>query len=84
MSVLGHCADHFGDRDLTLAALRRNLVELNGTSFSNLYAPFETAARTDPRFKDIVRELGLADYWRASGQWGDFAQPLGANDFECF
>jgi hypothetical protein len=31
-----------------------------------------------------VRELGLADYWRASGNWSDFARPLGTDDFECW
>jgi hypothetical protein len=24
------------------------------------------------------------DYWRASGEWGDFARPLGDDDFECW
>jgi hypothetical protein len=31
-----------------------------------------------------VRELGLVDYWRASGKWGDFARPVGTDDFECW
>jgi adenylate cyclase len=82
--VLCHYADHYGDKDLVLACLRRHFIDLNGTSFINLYYPFETGVRSDPRFKELVRELGLADYWRASGKWGDFARPLGANDFECF
>jgi hypothetical protein len=34
-------------------------------------------------FKDLVRDLGLADYWRASGNWGEFCRPLGKDDFEC-
>jgi adenylate cyclase len=82
--VVCHYADHYGDKDLVLACLRRHFIDLNGTSFINLYYPFETGVRSDPRFKELVRELGLADYWRASGNWGDFARPLGANDFECF
>ena len=39
--------------------------------------------RTDPRFKVIVRDLGLVDYWRASDKWGDFCKPSGKDDFEC-
>jgi adenylate cyclase len=84
VSVLAHYADHFGDQDLVLAAYRRHFIDLHGTSYINLYCHFETGARTDPRFKQLVRELGLADYWRASGNWGDFARPLGTDDFECW
>ncbi|MEO6080496.1 MAG: hypothetical protein ABIQ86_12040 [Steroidobacteraceae bacterium] len=39
--------------------------------------------RTDPRFKEIVRDVGLVDYWRTSGNWGDFCKPVGTADFEC-
>ena len=38
--------------------------------------------RKDPRFKQLMRDLGLYDYWRASGKWGDFARPTGDDDFE--
>jgi DNA-binding winged helix-turn-helix (wHTH) protein len=31
----------------------------------------------------IVRDLGLVDYWRASGNWNDFCRPLGKDDFDC-
>jgi hypothetical protein len=39
-------------------------------------------AHDDPRFKDIVRDVGLVEYWRKSGNWGNFARPLGDDDFE--
>ena len=47
-----------------------------------MWYPETTEARKDPRFKEIVRDLGLSDYWRKSGKWGDFARPLGDDDFE--
>jgi hypothetical protein len=41
------------------------------------------AARGDPRFKQILRDMGLVDYWRQSGKWADFCRPVGEDDFEC-
>jgi TolB-like protein len=77
-------ADHFDDPDLALAALRRSYVDLGGTNIGMIWRPFRNPLRADPRFKDIVRDLGLVDYFRASGNWGDFCRPLaGGDDFEC-
>ncbi len=80
---LASLADHFGDRDLALAALRRSYIDLRGTNIGMLWQPFATGLRADPRFNDILRDLGLAQYFRASGKWGDFCQPVGKDDFEC-
>jgi TolB-like protein len=75
-------ADHYGDRDLALAALRK-YFDLNGPNFHQLWWPYESGLRSDPRFKSILRDLGLADYFRTSGKWGDFCKPVGEADFEC-
>lgn len=75
-------ADAFDDRDLALAKLHRNVLEEKGNS-AFLWFPFRTGLRADPRFKQIVRELKLVDYWRSSGKWADFCHPVGADDFEC-
>ncbi len=80
-------ADAFGERDLALAAIRREA--LDPVAYTPwrlpwiLWYPYKTGLRTDPRFKDIVREIGLVDYWRKTGNWGDFCKPVGADDFEC-
>ena len=37
-----------------------------------------TAFRQDPRFAELVTELGLMDYWRKHG-WPDACQPAGDN-----
>jgi len=42
-----------------------------------------SGARADPRFKALMREGGLADFWRKSGKWPDFCGPVGEDDFEC-
>jgi len=36
-----------------------------------------------PGFKDLVQNVGLVDYWRSTGNWGDFCKPIGDDDFEC-
>jgi TolB-like protein len=84
MLWLAGFADHFNDTDLALSALRRSYVDLGGTNIGMLWRPMRNPLRADPRFKDIVRDLGLVDYFRASGNWGDFCRPLpGGDDFEC-
>ena len=76
-------ADYFDDTDLALAALRRSYVDFGGTNIGMIWRPFRNPLRADPRFKDIVRDLGLVDYYRESGNWGDFCRPLPADDFTC-
>ena len=47
-----------------------------------LWHPSYAPARKTERFKALVRNAGLADYWRERG-WADLCRPVGANDFEC-
>ena len=44
----------------------------------HLFMPPTAAMRTDPRFGPLVRQMGLADYWRTSGHPPDDAAGLGA------
>jgi TolB-like protein len=81
--LLSLYAGYYGDAELAFAALRRS-VELESTIVLKLWFPQLAAARRLPAFKDIVRDLGLVDYWRETGNWGDFCRPLGDDDFECF
>jgi DNA-binding winged helix-turn-helix (wHTH) protein/Flp pilus assembly protein TadD len=37
-----------------------------------LFIPVTAPLRADPRFIDLCRGCGLADYWRQSGHWADF------------
>lgn len=72
----------YGNWDLALAAWRRAFVDMSFLPFWVMWYPEGAEARKDPRFKEIVSDLGLYDYWRASGKWGDFARPVGDDDFE--
>jgi TolB-like protein/DNA-binding winged helix-turn-helix (wHTH) protein len=55
----------------------------NGFSaVANIWQPDFGPARKTGQFKNLIRKLGLVDYWRARG-WPQFCQPLGTSDFAC-
>jgi tetratricopeptide (TPR) repeat protein len=47
-----------------------------------LWWPLPPDLRKAERFKALVREAGMVEYWRAHG-WPDLCRPVGANDFVC-
>jgi serine/threonine protein kinase len=76
-------AAYFGDRELAIDALQ--VFTRNPTAAQQvIWYPLLGDERKDPRFKEIVRRLGLVDFWRKTGRWADSCRPLGGNDFECF
>ncbi len=81
LSVLSLWAAYFGDAELSLQLLGK--VRSDAVSAWMLWRRLLTDMRRLPGFKDLVRDLGLVDYWRASGNWGEFCRPLGDDDFEC-
>jgi len=81
-AVISIYASFFGDPELALemfwASYRQGTLLFDAV-WREVYAP----TRQLPGFKDLVREAGLVDYWRASGNWGEFCRPVGDDDFEC-
>ncbi len=75
-------ASWHGDTRLAAAALRRFAIDLYFPRVSAFWIPILSGVRRTPAFKEILRDLGLVDYWRQSGKWGDFVRPLGEDDFE--
>jgi hypothetical protein len=82
LMILGWYAAEFGDNVLALAAMRRAFVDKRGFAVMALWYPVMAAARKSADFKQLLRDVGLHDYWRTSGRWGDFVRPTGNNDFE--
>jgi adenylate cyclase len=83
MAAVANWAIFYGDNGMALDALRRGFVERkHGIATVDLWQPNLAGLRRDPRFKQILLDMGLADFWRKSGNWGDFARPVGDNDFE--
>lgn len=82
MFIAWHAA-HFGDDALAGTALRRALIDLNGTFVPAIWFPDLARYRQTAEFKQLARDLKLYDYWRSSGNWGDHCRPVGAEDFEC-
>ena len=86
--MLARWAAYFDDPELALMALR----SLPADDFSDaiaytLWDKLMRDVRKLPGFKDLVRDMGLVDYWRETGKWSDFCHPIsssnGDNDFEC-
>jgi TolB-like protein/DNA-binding winged helix-turn-helix (wHTH) protein len=76
-TVLAVWAAYFQEPELSL-----ELWSQGTRSPDALWLPLMRDVRKLPAFKNVVRELGLVDYWRAYG-WSDFCRPMGNEDFAC-
>ena len=77
-------AAYFGAHDLALTAYRRTAKHLIGVFMMSFWSPLQAEMRKLPGFKELVREVGLVSHWRTTGEWGEFARPVGGEDFECW
>lgn len=79
-------ADALGDSRSAVVSLRAFIDAPGNSDFANYWQlwiiPYSNV-RTLPGFKDLLREAGIVDYWRQTGNWGDFCKQVGADDFEC-
>lgn len=77
---LAHVASELGGVELAFKSLRDSGFY---DVLRSLWHPTNRAIRQLPAFKAYVREIGLYDYWRTTGEWGDFCRPIGEGDFDC-
>jgi len=79
-------ADAVNEPEAALTALRASLNQSDNVDFRKYWEPWiqpYSNIRTLPGFKAMLRDAGIVDYWRTTGNWGDFCKPVGADDFEC-
>jgi DNA-binding winged helix-turn-helix (wHTH) protein/Tfp pilus assembly protein PilF len=69
-----------GDQVLALDMLRALGPTQN---LHALWRPALAEVRAQPGFEDVVERLGLAEYWRMSGNWGDFCREVPSGGFSC-
>jgi len=74
-------AANFGDAEFAIEVMEKE-INIEATSIWWAWLPAMRDVRQLPRFKELVREIGLVDYWEKFG-WPDICRPLGDGDFEC-
>ena len=74
-------AAYFGDPEFALSAMEKS-ISLQAIGLVAYWTPLFHEARQLPRFKELMREIGLVDYWNEFG-WPDLCRPIGDDDFVC-
>jgi TolB-like protein len=82
--ALSLLAARIGEHDLAVELLHAAYVETDAPSaYWTIWGPTLAETRRTEAFKTFLRDLGLVELWRTTGEWGDFCRPVGENDFEC-
>jgi hypothetical protein len=74
-------AMRLGDQALALNALRA-LAPSTQILFT-IWRPALSDVRRRADFEQVVRNVGLVDYWGSSGDWGDFCRETAGGGFSC-
>lgn len=75
-------AGYSGHEDLAVELLRLSFHRV-GATHSLFWNPVLASTRETEAFALLMTELGLADYWRESGNWPDFCRPVSATQIAC-
>ena len=80
------CGSWLGEPDFVFELLFADSKVFEGGTpteviFINMFFPDGKVLRQDPRFRGLVMETGLLDYWRKWG-WSDYCEPDG-DSFRC-
>lgn len=81
---LAYWRAYFGDAQGALDLLQAEYRRSPSTTIVPLamWRPVMRDARRVPGFRQLVRDMGLVDFWKKT-TWPDLCKPVGADDFEC-
>jgi len=71
-----HALDYYED------TITSGLTGGQGNNFGYLWHASYAPVRKTERFKSLMRDAGIVDYWRQRG-WPDLCRPTGTDDFVC-
>jgi len=74
-------AARLGDSEFAMDLIEK-LVSSNPKTIFFSWFPIMKEVRQTPRFKALVKKIGLVDYWNKFG-WPDICRQLDNGDFEC-
>lgn len=75
------CAAYFGDPEFAMDQLEK-LINIDTGGINNCWHRVMKEVRQLPRFKKLIRDIGLVDYWNELG-WPGICHQLDNGDFEC-
>ena len=81
-TVIALWAAYFGDTRLALETFDDIRDMPANFIWVVIWRPLFRDMRQLPEFKELLKDLGLVDYWRETGHWGDYVRPVGDDDFE--
>ncbi len=74
-------AAYSGDAEFAMEAMEKHF-SIDYSRISFIWFPVMREVRQTPRFKELINEIGLVDYWKEYG-WPDLCRPIGDDDFVC-
>jgi TolB-like protein/DNA-binding winged helix-turn-helix (wHTH) protein/tetratricopeptide (TPR) repeat protein len=74
-------AAYFGDAEFALEVFSHEMPYTT-IRFGALWYPVMSNVRRLPRFRQLITDVNLVEYWRAYG-WADYCRPVGDEDFVC-
>ncbi len=75
LSPYASLAAYYKDDELALHFLREDFSARGAFFTISIWHPLLADVRKTDGFREIAHDLGLVNYWRQTGKWGDFCKP---------